>query len=456
MKKKILFYVSGNKKILNEQDSIMEFGNFTRTAIILAAMALSACQLAPSAQSELAGSAIIDNLNINMLDMSYSPSKLNVTQAGHYKLNVSNTSAVPHDIVFTNGVQLNVAPGQQVSTIVEIPASGLNFFCSLPGHKEAGMTGAITVNNEALPSTKTKAESDNKAQKIATVQLPYDPKAPPLLPFEKHDIYLIAEEKLNTVAKGVAQQLWTYNGKVPGPVVHVRVGDTVRVHLSNPSFNKLPHSVDFHSSQVAWNDEMTSINPGEEKLYAWRADYAGVWMYHCGSNPALHHIASGMYGMVIVEPREGLPKVDHEFALVQSEFYVGKEGHITDLHKAGSHGPDYVVFNGVANQYKDHPIQVGTGKKVRMYVLNAGPNEDSSFHIVGTIFNRVIKEGMELVPENKGHYGAQAVDLAPAQGAIIEFTTAEDGLYPIVTHAFNFVGKGALGLIKSGDGNPKN
>jgi nitrite reductase (NO-forming) len=98
---------------------------------------------------------------------------------------------------------------------------------------------------------------------------------------------------------------------------------------------------------------------------------------------------------------------------------------------------------------------VGAGKKVRMFVLNAGPNEDSSFHIVGTIFNRVIKEGMELTTNNKGGYGSQAVDLAPAQGAIIEFNTKEDGLYPIVTHAFNFVGKGALGLIQSGDGNPK-
>jgi len=271
-----------------------------------------------------------------------------------------------------------------------------------------------------------------------------------------HDIHLIAEEKESVVAKGATQQLWTFNGHVPGPVLHVRVGDTVLVHLENPRTNKLAHSVDFHASQVAWNDEMTSINPGEKKLYEWQADYAGVWMYHCGSNPALHHIASGMYGMVIVEPAEGLPKVDHEFAIVQSEFYLGKAGDITDLHKAGSHSPDYVVFNGVANQYKDHPIEVGTGKKVRMYVLNAGPNEDSSFHIVGTIFNRVIKEGMELVPENKGHYGSQAVDLAPAQGAIIEFTTAEDGLYPMVTHAFNYVGKGALGLIKAGDGDPKN
>jgi nitrite reductase (NO-forming) len=414
--------------------------------IILIVITLSACQTIPSSEQ----SGIAGNLSINMLDMSYSTPKLNVAQAGHYQVKVTNTSSIPHDIVFSNGVQLAVAPGQQVSTTLAIPDSGLSYFCSLPGHKEAGMVGSITVSSESPQANKTDPE------KTITTEPPYDPEVPPLTPFTKHDIYLIAEEKLNTVAKGVSQQLWTYNGKVPGPVIHVRVGDTVRVHLSNPSFNKLPHSVDFHSSQAAWNDEMTSINPGEEKLYEWRADYAGVWMYHCGSNPALHHIASGMYGMVIVEPKEGLPKVDHEFALVQSEFYIGHEGHITDLHKASSHDPDYVVFNGVANQYKDHPIEVGTGKKVRMYVLNAGPNEDSSFHIVGTIFNRVIKEGMELVPENKGHYGAQAVDLGPAQGAIIEFTTTEDGLYPIVTHAFNFVGKGALGLIKSGDGDPKN
>jgi nitrite reductase (NO-forming) len=414
--------------------------------IMLIVITLSACQSIPSTeQTDIAG-----NLSIDMLDMSYSTPKLNVAKAGYYQVKVTNTSSIPHDIVFSNGVQLAVAPGQQVSTTLAIPDSGLSYFCSLPGHKEAGMVGSITVSSESPQADKTDPE------KTITAQPPYDPEVPPLTPFTQHDIYLIAEEKLNTVAKGVSQQLWTYNGKVPGPVIHVRVGDTVRVHLSNPSFNKLPHSVDFHSSQAAWNDEMTSINPGEEKLYEWRADYAGVWMYHCGSNPALHHIASGMYGMVIVEPKEGLPKVDHEFALVQSEFYIGQEGHITDLHKASSHDPDYVAFNGVANQYKDHPIEVGTGKKVRMYVLNAGPNEDSSFHIVGTIFNRVIKEGMELVPENKGHYGAQAVDLGPAQGAIIEFTTAEDGLYPIVTHAFNFVGKGALGLIKSGDGDPKN
>ena len=112
------------------------------------------------------------------------------------------------------------------------------------------------------------------------------------------------------------------------------------------------------------------------------------------------------------------------------------------------------MFNGVKDQYKDHPLEVATGKKVRIFILDAGPNIDSSFHIVGTIFDTVTKEGIQLTPANKGHYGSQAVDLSPAQGAFVEFTTAEDGLYPVVTHAFNFVGRGALGLVKAGDGDP--
>jgi nitrite reductase (NO-forming) len=165
-----------------------------------------------------------------------------------------------------------------------------------------------------------------------------------------------------------------------------------------------------------------------------------------------------MYGMVIVEPKGGFKPVDREFALVQSEWYLGPQGQPVDLTKAsaGNPAPDFVVFNGVANQYQDNPLKVPTGGSIRIFILDAGPNIDSSFHIVGTIFNTVIKEGIQLTPANPGHYGSQAVDLSPAQGAIVELTTAEDGLYPIVTHAFNFVGRGALGLLQAGDGDPKN
>ena len=161
--------------------------------------------------------------------------------------------------------------------------------------------------------------------------------------------------------------------------------------------------------------------------------------------------------MIIVEPKEGLPPVDKEFAFVQSEWYLGPQGELSSLTKAAAAAPapDYVVFNGVANQYLDNPIKINTGKKVRVFLLDAGPSTDSSFHIVGTIFDTVIKEGVQLTADNKGNYGSQAVDLSPAQGAIVEFSMAEDGLYPIVTHAFNFVGRGALGLFQAGDGKPK-
>jgi hypothetical protein len=142
-----------------------------------------------------------------------------------------------------------------------------------------------------------------------------------------------------------------------------------------------------------------------------------------------------MYGMIIVEPKGGLDPVDQEFFFVQSEWYLGPQGEPASLTKAAAAAPapDFVVFNGIANQYKDNPIQVETGKRIRVFILDAGPSIDSSFHVVGTIFDRVIKEGMELKVGNSGSWGSQAVDLSPAQGAIVEFTMAEDGLYPIVT-----------------------
>jgi nitrite reductase (NO-forming) len=281
-----------------------------------------------------------------------------------------------------------------------------------------------------------------------------DPAAPPRAEGEVHEIELVMTERPMTVAAGYEQLVWTFGDEVPGPVLRVKVGDLIRIRLVNPDTNTMAHSIDFHASLVAWNDEMRSINPGEELVYEFEAKYAGVFMYHCGTAPALMHIANGMFGMIIVEPAEGLPEVDHEYALVQSEWYLGQQGQTIDLEKASAAAPapDFVVFNGVANQYADHPIEVPVGETVRVFVLNAGPSVDSSFHVVGTIFHEVIKEGIRLEEGNEGNWGAQAVDLSPAQGAIIEMRFDEDGLYPIVTHAFNFVGRGALGLFQAGDG----
>jgi nitrite reductase (NO-forming) len=341
-----------------------------------------------------------------------------------------------------------------VSAVVSVPAEGLSFICSIPGHADAGMKGTISVKGTAAggdshggPAPATDVQPDPNAPKYVA----RDPKAPALLLGDTHDIDLVIEEKLMTVADGFSQAVWTFGGSIPGPVIRVKLGDLVRIHLKNPATNKLPHSVDFHSSMVAWNDEMTSINPGEEKVYEYRALYAGVWMYHCGTAPALHHIANGMYGMMIVEPKGGLEKVDQEFAIVQSEWYLGPQGEPASLTKAAAAAPapDFVLFNGVANQYKDNPIQVATGKRVRVFILDAGPSIDSSYHVVGTIFDTVIKEGIELARGNAEGWGSQAVDLSPAQGAIIEFSPQEDGMYAMVTHAFNFVGRGAVGILKA-------
>lgn len=446
----------------------MSYSSFTRpVAVVFLALALGLTACGTIAKT--AAQTSPDTIEIHGFELGFKPENITVDKPGSYTIKFVNDGEIPHDITFADGEKI-VANSKETKTLaVNVPAGGLAFTCSIPGHADAGMHGAITVAGEAASAPTAAAhsaddhggpppESDVKADPNAPAYMPFEATAPAALSGTIHDIELVTEEKDMTVAPGYVQHVWTFNGTVLGPVIRVHVGDTVRIHLKNPANSQMAHSVDFHASMVAWNDEMTSINPGEEKLYEWQASHAGVWMYHCGTAPALHHIANGMYGMVIVEPKEGLPKVDHEFALVQSEWYLGPQGQPASLTKASAAAPapDYVVFNGVANQYKDHPIKVPTGERVRIYVLNAGPSVDSAFHIVGTIFDSVIKEGVMLKSGNEGNWGSQVVDLAPAQGAIVEFTLAEDGLYPVVTHAFNFAGRGALGLFQAGDGDPKN
>jgi nitrite reductase (NO-forming) len=201
---------------------------------------------------------------------------------------------------------------------------------------------------------------------------------------------------------------------------------------------------------VAWSDEMRTIQPGESLVYEFKAQFAGAFMYHCGTAPALHHIGNGMFGVIIINP-PNLPAVDEEFFVTQSELYLGPQGQPGDLTKMVNEQWDAVVFNGYFNQYKFSPIKVLPGKRYRMWVLNDGPSENSAFHIVGTIFDTVYKEGAYLLRPNATHGGSQALDLQPSQGGFVEFSFAEDGLYPFVTHKFANVGKGALGFFVVGN-----
>jgi nitrite reductase (NO-forming) len=407
---------------------------------------------------------ILGTIEVTAKELLFTPNMVTVADAGTYMVKLTNEGAIQHNLTFSNGTAITADPGQSASAVVDIPAGGLTFSCTVPGHAQAGMTGMVSVGSMPMGSS-APGEAGASAAPSPSAASPdpnapayvlRDATAPAVMPGNEHDIDLPIIEKDMTVATGFVVHVWTFGGTVPGPTIRVHLGDTVHVHLTNQG--TMSHSIDFHASQTAMNDQMVEIKPGETFTYTFTADYAGVWMYHCGTAPTLEHIANGMFGMVIVEPKGGLPKVDNEFAFVQSEWYLGAEGQPADYAKAssGAPSPDFVVFNGVANQYKDNPIQVTTKGRVRVFVLDAGPNVDSSFHVVGTIFDTVIKEGIVLQRGNAGGWGSQAVDLSPAQGAIIEFSPQEDGMYPFVTHAFNFVTRGAIGIFSAGDGDPKN
>lgn len=263
-----------------------------------------------------------------------------------------------------------------------------------------------------------------------------------------HKVTFAIEEKLIEIAPGISQLMWTYNGQVPGPTLRGNLGDTFEVTVVN--HGNTVHSLDIHASKVAPNVTMRPIAPGTSFVYKFTADHSGIFMYHCGTAPVLQHIAMGMYGAVIIDP-PNLPPVAHEYVMVQSELYrAPAPNKPVDFNKLLAEQWDAVVFNGFPNQYADRPIPVGVNQKIRVWVMDDGPSENSSFHVIGTIFDTVYKEGAYLLQPDASHGGGQALDLQPAQGGFVEFTFAVPGTYPFVTHKFASATKGAVGQFVAG------
>ena len=266
-------------------------------------------------------------------------------------------------------------------------------------------------------------------------------------------------EKTMKMADGVDYTYWTFNGDVPGQMIRVREGDTVEVEFSNNPNSTVPHNVDFHASTgTGGGAAATFTAPGRTSTFRWKALQAGLYIYHCAVAPVGMHIGNGMYGLVLVEPKEGLPKVDKEFYIVQGDFYTkGKYGEPGlqpfDMDKAIREDADYVVFNGhVGAIAGDNALKAKVGETVRMYVGNGGPNLVSSFHVIGEIFDKVYVEGGKLINEN-----VQST-LIPAGGAaMIEFKVDIPGSYTIVDHSlFRAFNKGALGqLVVEGEDHPE-
>ena len=279
------------------------------------------------------------------------------------------------------------------------------------------------------------------------------PEVNPIPNTKVHEVRIDVTHSEVQVTDGVKFTAWAFGGIFPGPVLHVHQGDKVIFTMTNRSDRTvslsppMPHSIDFHAAMVNPADKYQQVIPGGTIKFEWTANYPGVFMYHCGTPAILQHMIYGMVGMTIVEPKQGYPtKVDREYALVQSELYLTKmkDGtYLVDMEAARQKRATYVTFNGQPAQYVKNPLKAKPGERVRVYVLNVGPNGTSSFHVVGTLFDRVWMDGS---PQNEMR-GMQTVLLGASNGAIVEFVVPEAGIYTFVDHEFADVELGAVGQI---------
>jgi len=295
------------------------------------------------------------------------------------------------------------------------------------------------------------------AKEVIVAELTDAPNVPP--PIERdYPAKVIVElevlEVKKEIAEGVEYTFWTFGGSVPGKFIRVRKGDLVEFHLRNHMSSKNPHNIDLHAVTGPGGGATSSFTaPGHETVFSFRAINEGLYVYHCATAPVGMHIANGMYGLILVEPEEGLPPVDKEFYVMQGEFYTkgkyGDPGHQPfNMDKALSENPDYVVFNGgVGSMTGDKAIHAETSETVRMFVGNGGPNLVSSFHVIGEIFDKVYLEGGTAMQQENVQ-----TTLVPAGGsAIVEFQVETTGTYILVDHSiFRAFNKGALGMLKIG------
>jgi nitrite reductase (NO-forming) len=299
--------------------------------------------------------------------------------------------------------------------------------------------------------------------------LSFDAALKPLDPSPVKDIRIDVSHKVIDLAPGVKYSAWTLGNQVPGPSVRVRVGDRVRFSMTNRTDEAMPgmmrmaapmmHSMDFHSAMGSPQNMFHSIGPGQTISFEFIPSYPGVFMYHCVTPPMVEHVAAGMYGAMIVEPQGGFPtKADREYVIVQSEFYAKPDPdrrkvdnipvYVMNGQKALARTPTHVVFNGRYNGMLDKPLAAKPGERVRLFVLNIGPGSTSSFHVVGTVFDRVWLEGN---PRNE-LLGMQTVLLGASNSAIVEFVIPEKGDYIMVDHHFANAALGAIGVISASEG----
>ncbi len=407
-------------------------------------------------------------VTVTMEGMSFSPDVVDVPAGDRLVLDVVNADPEQvHDLVVETGATSGrLGPGQRASVDVGVVGRSLDAWCSVAGHRQMGMTMQIRAVGGETAHAGGSSGADVTATDGSGASTPAakrDPHAKPPESFtardatlpalgargrgpQVHRLRLPVTEQLQDVAPGVRQRRWTFGGTAPGPTLHGRVGDVFEVTLVNDG--TIGHSIDFHAGALAPDRPMRTIPPGQSLTYRFTATKAGAWMYHCSTMPMSLHIANGMFGAVVIEP-DGLPPVDRSYVLVQSELYLGAVDGEADAAKVSGDQPDLMAFNGYADQYAYRPLAARVGERVRIWVLAAGPNRGSAFHVVGGQFDTVYLEGAyQLRRGAGGSGGSQVLGLWPAQGGFVELAFPQAGNYPFVSHSMADAERGARGVFR--------
>lgn len=406
-----------------------------------------------------------------------------VTQGDTVRLTVINGDATLHDLRID---EFDVYSGElledEQTVVLEFvadQAGTFSYYCSIPGHRQIGMEGSLIVEENAA-ATDAPAEDDAEyvssppvtqaepvtaepaaADAVPIIRNPADVPEPvgdrePL--FFRYD--LTAVELNGELADGTTYRYMTFDGQVPGPMIRIRVGDTVQLHLHNETSSQLPHSIDLHAvTGPGGGAVFTQALPGEEKEFTFKALKPGLYVYHCATPSVAHHITSGMYGLILVEPEGGLPPVDREFYVMQGDMYTaqpfGTKGHLDFSHeKMLDEDAEYFVFNGAANALTldEYALRAEVGETVRIFFGVGGPNATSSFHVIGEIFDRVYDQASLTAPPLTD---VQTTTVAPGGATMVEFTLEVPGRYILVDHALSRLERGLAGyLYAEGEGDP--
>jgi nitrite reductase (NO-forming) len=408
-------------------------------------------------------------VEVTAANMRFTPDSVRVPAGNRLVIALKNTDGSSvHDLVLDSGADSGrLAPGQSTTLDVGVIGRDIEGWCSVVGHRQMGMVfhvhvtglteaardaGAATTGMAGMPGMSGSGTSSSAASDLDLAASPpagfraHDPVLPPVPASRVHRRTFRVSDVQADVAPGVRQQLWTYNGTMPGPTLHGRVGDRFVIRLVNDT--QMGHSIDFHAGQVAPDQVMRTLAPGRSLVYRFTARHSGIWLYHCSTMPMSVHIANGMFGAVVIDPPD-LPKVARSYLLLQSELYLGLQGGPADATKVMAEEPDAVVFNGYADQYDHQPLTARVGQRIRIWVLDAGPDRPSDFHVVGGQFDTVFEEGAYLLRRNNPEHGAsQVLSLGPAQGGFVELSFRHPGHYPFVSHLMTDAERGAHGIIQ--------